>query len=229
MRIIDMSYNPTVTVEEEKAESIRDGNAIVTGNANVVTLEIPKEEMTDFCAELHNMAVNSDVGDPKTFEQVLGTKRGRLWRFSMISEVNNFLYQNAWIPRNLERVRKKGRKPISVKWVFKTKLEPDGSERLVSRIVTKGYLQVPSVDITEKFSPVATDTSTRIIIRMTLYFRVIMIGHVKLLMWKQRFSSHIWTSKCLSNGRKELWNWVLLLKISVKIHVYNFRDQCMVT
>ena len=88
----------------------------------------------------------------------------------MISEVNNFLYRNAWIPRNLERVRKKGRKPIPVKWVFKTKLEPDGSERLKSRIVTKGYLQVPGVDFTEKFSPVAADTSTRIIIGITLYF-----------------------------------------------------------
>ena len=88
----------------------------------------------------------------------------------MISEVNNFLHRNAWIPRKLAKVRQKGRKRVPVKWVFKTKLEADGSERLKSRIVTKGYLQVPGVDFTEKFSPVANDTSTRILIGMTLYF-----------------------------------------------------------
>ena len=31
-------------------------------------------------------------------------------------------------------------------------------------------MQVPGVDFTEKFSPVATDTSTRIIIGITLYY-----------------------------------------------------------
>ena len=54
------------------------------------------------------------------------------------------------------------------KWVFKTKLEANGTESLKSRIVIKGYLQVPCVDFIEKFSPVATDTSTPIIIGLTL-------------------------------------------------------------
>ena len=126
--------------------------------------------MMDFIVELNNIAVTSDVGDPVTFEGALGVKRGNLWKFSMISEVNNFLYRDAWMPRNLAKVRKKGRKPIPTKWVFKTKLEANGTERLKSRIVTKGYLQVPVVDFTEKFSPVATDTSTRIIIGLTLYY-----------------------------------------------------------
>ena len=31
-------------------------------------------------------------------------------------------------------------------------------------------MQVPGIDFTEKFSPVATDTSTRIIIGITLYY-----------------------------------------------------------
>ena len=49
-------------------------------------------------------------------------------------------------------------------------MEPNGTERLKSRIVTKGYLQVPGLDFTEKFSPAANDTSTRILIGTTLYF-----------------------------------------------------------
>ena len=169
MKKLDTSYNPTVTGNEEK-ESIKEGNVVVTGNAKSLPIEIPESEMMDFIVELHNTAVTSDVGDPVTFEGALGVKRGKLWKFSMISEVNNFLYRDAWMPRNLAKVRKKVRKPIPTKWVFKTKLEANGTERLKSRIVTKGYLQVPGVDFTEKFSPVATDTSTRIIIGLTLYY-----------------------------------------------------------
>ena len=88
----------------------------------------------------------------------------------MIAEVNNFIYRKAWVPRKLADVRSSGREPVPVKWVFKTKLEPNGTERLKSRIVTKGYLQVPGVDYTERFSPVATDTSTRMIVGFTLYY-----------------------------------------------------------
>ena len=58
----------------------------------------------------------------------------------MIAEVNNILYCKAWIPRKLESIRATGRKHVPIKWVLKTKLEPEGLERLKSRIVTKGYL-----------------------------------------------------------------------------------------
>ena len=51
-----------------------------------------------------------------------------------------------------------------------SKLLPDWSERLQSRILTKGYLQMPGVDFTESFSPVTTDFSTRIILGITLFY-----------------------------------------------------------
>ena len=92
MKKIDTSYNPTLPIPEQENQPIRDGNAVVTGNANIVPIEIPREEMADFCAEVHNTAVNSDVGDPTTFNGALSTSRGQMWRYSMISEVNNFLY-----------------------------------------------------------------------------------------------------------------------------------------
>ena len=173
LRKLDTSYNPTDTPTGENVvkPEIRDGNAIVTGHTNVIPIQIEDSEMTEHVyEEMHNTAVTSDVGDPVTFNGALSMKRGRLWKFSMIAEVNNFLYRDAWIPRKLKGVLAKGRKPIPVKWVFKTKLEPSGSERLKSRIVSKGFMQVPGVDFTEKFSPVATDTSTRIIIGITLYY-----------------------------------------------------------
>ena len=103
----------------------------------------------------------------------------------MIAEVNNFLCHNAWIPRKFECVQATGRKSVPVKWVFKTKLDAEGLERLKSKIITKGYLQVPGVDYIERFSPVATDTSTTRIIIGFLHSTMIgwdTIGYVKLLM-----------------------------------------------
>ena len=59
---------------------------------------------------------------------------------------------------------------VPVKWVLKSKEEADGLICLKSRNIVKGYMQVPGVDFTESFYPVALDTSTRILIGLTLYY-----------------------------------------------------------
>ena len=64
-----------------------------------------------------------------------------------------------------------GRKPIGSKWVFKIKNESDYLLRFKSRVVSKGYMQIPGVDYTEKFSPVATPTSVRAVLGLALWYR----------------------------------------------------------
>ena len=110
-------------------------------------------------------------GPSRTFKEAMACKNAAMWTLSAIAEVNNFLYCKAWTPVQLSEVKKMGRTVIGVKWVFKTKSEWTGDFRLKSRIVTLGYMQVPGVDFTEKFIPVANDTSTRIIILLTLYYK----------------------------------------------------------
>ena len=67
---------------------------------------------------------------------------------SAISEVNDFLSRKAWITTNRSIVKEKGRNPVPVKWVFKSKEDPVILIRLDPINVVNGYMQVYIVDFT---------------------------------------------------------------------------------
>lgn len=48
-------------------------------------------------------------------------------------------------------------------------MEQDSSIRRKSRIVSKGFQQIPGVDYSESFSPVANETSTCLALLLTLF------------------------------------------------------------
>jgi hypothetical protein len=116
-----------------------------------------------------NAALQSDPGTPSTLTEALSGPDKAKWRKSLLSELNNFTKQGSWEKIKRSIVAEKGRDVIPQKWVLKRKDEQDGSIRYKSRSVTKGYMQVPGVDFTESFSPVATDSTIRIGIGLTLY------------------------------------------------------------
>jgi hypothetical protein len=61
-------------------------------------------------------------------------------------------------------------KLISTKWIFKKKTEQDNTLRHKARVVSRVFMQIPGVDYTEYFAPVASDTAIRVIIAMFLYY-----------------------------------------------------------
>jgi hypothetical protein len=137
-----------------------DGSGMRTRSQQVTFLT--KKGQVAFSAVL-----TSDPGEPKTFRLAMDGKEGAKWKPSAKAEIMNFLSRKAW--RKYPRKKLKGRKPIPVKWIFKKKDEQDGSVRYKSRVVLKGYVMIPGVDYTESFSPVATDTTVRVTIAVTLY------------------------------------------------------------
>ena len=114
--------------------------------------------------------VSSDPGEPKTYKEVMSSLEAEGWRISIGSEFMNFLKRGSWKKKLRSDVKRLGRKIIGTKLVFKKKDEQDGTVRLKTRAVTKGYLQIPGVDFTESFSPVAADTTIRVAISITLYY-----------------------------------------------------------
>ncbi|MEM7291442.1 MAG: reverse transcriptase domain-containing protein, partial [Pseudomonadota bacterium] len=129
-----------------------------------------EEERNDEAVHfVFNTELMSDPGEPQTLEEALNGPEAEFWRPEAKKEVHNFIRRGNWRKCFRTKAGSEGRRIIQVKWVFKKKKEADGTIRYKCRIVVKGFMQVPGVDFTEYFSPVATDTTIRLFFIMVLW------------------------------------------------------------
>ena len=85
----------------------------------------------------------------------------------MITELQNFVKQKVYQLEKRSKVLKR-KKILKTQWVLRTKLKDDGSKMYRSRVVVKGYDQIPGVDFTESFAPTANNTTLRTMFTITL-------------------------------------------------------------
>lgn len=85
------------------------------------------------------------------------------WQEAMNKEISALEANETWTLVPLPTRKKL----IGCKWVYKTKLHPDGSiERYKARLVAKGFNQVEGVDYTDIFSLVAKSVTVRLFLAL---------------------------------------------------------------
>ncbi|CAL2246345.1 unnamed protein product [Prunus armeniaca] len=103
---------------------------------------------------------NMCIVEPESFEEA---DLDESWRNAMKAELEMIEKNNTW-----KLVDKPFGKPIiGVKWVYKMKLNLDGSvQKNKARLVAKGYSQKPRIDYNETFAPIARLDTIRTLIAL---------------------------------------------------------------
>jgi hypothetical protein len=100
--------------------------------------------------------------DPVTLREVLNGPFKTQWLKAIEEELQSLLENDTWDVGSSDEM--KNTPILGSRWVFKTKLNPDGSTRFNARLVIKGYQQVQGVDFSESFPPVSKLSTLRMLL-----------------------------------------------------------------
>jgi Reverse transcriptase (RNA-dependent DNA polymerase) len=102
-----------------------------------------------------------------TLRQALESMNSHKWTKVMDEEIKSMYDNKIWDIIPLPE----GVKPISYKWIFKTKKDSEGNVEIYkARLVTKGFTHKECIDFTEIFSHVSMKDSFRIIMDLVAHF-----------------------------------------------------------
>ena len=98
--------------------------------------------------------------DPASYAEAMRSENADAWTKACQYEIDALSKNNTWDLVDLPP----GRKAVKSKWVFK--LKTDGCYH--TRLVAKGFTQIPGIDYDETFSPVACFESLRLLLALAV-------------------------------------------------------------
>lgn len=121
------------------------------------TQDDPPVKGTKLLSDIYQRC-NIAVCEPASFEKA---KKDQRWMVAMQEELSMIEKNQTW-----KLVQKPhDRNVIGVKWIFRTKLNPDGSvNKHKARLVVKGYAQIFGVDYSDTFAPMARLDTIRLLL-----------------------------------------------------------------
>lgn len=164
-------YPDSSDESEDEGDNEVDGNVPQENEASVRPQRIRQApRRLDDCERALDNAV-SDEGDLIHFALLADAEpveyrdalKNKVWKKAMMEELSSIEKNQTWelvkLPEN--------KKTIDLKWVFKTKLNPDGSvSKHKARLVARGFLQKQGIDYNEVFAPVARHETVRLVVAL---------------------------------------------------------------
>eukprot|EP00253_Pinus_taeda_P025696 PITA_25696 len=163
----DVVFHEQEQKEEQKEEHEEGDNAspVIAEENKFEVSPLPRRSgrKTQKPLKLRDYALMSNVlniVEPTNYKEASQFKE---WRAATNEEMESILRNDTWdlveLPKN--------KTPIGCKWLFKPKMDADGSiEKLKARLDAKGYSQQEGIDFDDTFAPVAKLNTIRILIAL---------------------------------------------------------------
>ena len=98
--------------------------------------------------------------EPQTYHEAITGPHARWWKLAIAKQLHDLMAAGTWILVDLPL----GKRPITCKWVFKVKYNPDGTvDKFKARLVARGFSQAANIDFHETFAPTMRFESLRML------------------------------------------------------------------
>jgi transposase InsO family protein len=116
----------------------------------------------DVAYAAQEQAEGGALPEPRNLKEALMGRERAEWLAACKRELRSLREHGTWELTQLPR----GRKAIGTKWVFRRKLEADGTTRYKARLVAQGFSQREGVDYNETFAPVLHYKTLRVFLAL---------------------------------------------------------------
>ena len=108
---------------------------------------------------------------PNSYSEAIASPQSAQWKAAMETEIDSMKANRVWTLTDRQNLVS-GQKVVGNRWIFKTKASADySSKRYKARLVYKGYRQEEGVDYHETYAPVASLTTIRLLVAISVMWK----------------------------------------------------------